>query len=383
MIRQYVKELKEKGAIKTRQVERAFSRVERHKLVERVYLPDGKGGPHEYAGARWRRRDFDAQNPDPELLKTIYSDCALLTRIDPPSSTSLPFLVAHMLELLELDEGMNVLEIGAGTGYNAALMREIVGRKGRITTIDNQEAVVEQTRRLLKGSGYGDIDVICADGAQGFADNAPYDRMIATVGCPDISFRWAEQLQTDGFMLIPLQHGPEGLNPLARLWRDRGKLTGRFVAESGFMSIQGELAIEQRTPFALQDSLYNKKPDKEYPLFGVIKEMQEFAKKQQWERCSSFMIFVAIVDDRSIRGGLYDQEKGAILVKGDKLVLHGEESLYLDLKSLCEQLDKLGKPGISDWQLEFLPRDAGGQIVEEEGTWVIERKFFTETVRLA
>ncbi|MFU8796872.1 MAG: methyltransferase domain-containing protein, partial [Dehalococcoidia bacterium] len=220
MIRQYVKDLKEKGAIKTGQVERAFSRVERHKLVERFYVHDEERGAHAYAGGRWGRRDFDAQDPDPELLKTIYSDCALLTRINPPSSTSSPYLVAQMLELLELEEGMNVLEIGAGTGYNAALMQEIVGREGHITTMDIQEGVVEQTRRLLKGSRYGDIDVICADGAQGFPENAPYDRIIATVGCPDVSFRWAEQLRTDGFMLIPLQHGPEGLDPLVQLRRN-------------------------------------------------------------------------------------------------------------------------------------------------------------------
>ena len=381
-VKELVKELKEKGAIKTRQVERAFSRVERHKLVEWLYVHDEERGAYEYAGARLGRRDFDAQDPDPELLKTIYSDCALLTRIDPPSSTSQPFLVANMLELLELEEGMNVLEIGAGTGYNAALMQEIVGREGHITTIDIQEDVVEQTRRLLKGSRYGDIDVISADGAQGFPENAPYDRIIATVGCPDISLRWAEQLRTDGFMLIPLQHGPEGLDPLVRLRRDGGKLIGKFVGESGFMSIQGELTIEQRTPFALQDSLCDKEPKEEYPLFGVIEEMQEFGKQQQWEKCSSFMIFVAIVDDRCTMGGLYDEEKGSILVKGGKLLLNGDESLYWDLKLIFERFEKLGKPGISDWQLEFLPRDAGAQILEEEGTWVIERKFFTETVRL-
>ena len=382
-IGQYVKDLKEKGAIKTGQVERAFSRVERHKLVERFYLPDEKGGPFEYAGARWRRRHFDAQEPDPELLKTIYSDCALLTRIDPPSSTSSPFLVAQMLELLELENGMNVLEIGAGTGYNAALMQEIVGSEGHITTIDIQEDVVEQTRRLLKGSRYGDIDVICTDGAQGFPENAPYDRIIATVGCPDISFRWAGQLRTDGFMLVPLQHGPEGLDPLVRLQRDGGKLIGEFAGGSGFMSIQGELAIERRIPFALQESLRSKEPKEDYPLPGVIEEMQEFGRKQQWDESFSFILFVAIVDDRCTRGGLYDQEKGAILVKGDKLLLHGEESLYWDLKSLCEQFEKLGKPAISDWQLEFLPRDAGVQVFEEEGTWVIERKFFREIIRLA
>ncbi|MFU8796061.1 MAG: hypothetical protein ACNA7X_02030, partial [Dehalococcoidia bacterium] len=151
----------------------------------------------------------------------------------------------------------------------------------------------------------------------------------------------------------------------------------------GFMSIQGELAIEQRIPFALQESLRSKEPDEEYPLPGVIEEMQEFGRKQQWDESFSFILFVAIVDDRCVMGGLYDEEKGAILVKGDRLLLHGDESLYWDLKLLCERFEKLGKPAISDWQLEFFPRDAGAQILEEERGWVIVRKFSTETVRLA
>ena len=382
VIRQYVKELKEKGAINTRQVECAFSRVERHKLVEWFYLKDDKG-EFEYAGQRATKRDVDAQNPDPNLLKIIYSDTPLPIRINPPSSTSQPSLVASMLELLELKEGMNVLEIGAGTGYNAALMQEIVGSTGHVTTIDIQDDVVQQARRLLQASGYGEIEVIAADGAEGFPENAPYDRIIATVGCPDISFRWAEQLGSNGFMLIPLQHGIEGSDPLTKIWKEGEKLLGRVVSWPGFMSIQGELAIEQRVSFARQATLHNKKPTVEYPLPGPLEEMQKFRDKKQWVESSAFRFFVTIADERAFGSGLWDEEKGIILVKSDKLVLYGDESLYQDLKILCEQWERLGKPGLSDWQLEFLPLDGTGEIPEGERTWVIERKFFREIARLA
>ncbi|MCL0082537.1 protein-L-isoaspartate O-methyltransferase [Dehalococcoidia bacterium] len=382
VIRRYVKELKEKGAIKTKQVERAFLRVERHKLVEWFYLKDDKG-EFEYAGQRATKRDVDAQNPDPDLLKIIYSDTPLPIRINPPSSTSQPSLVAQMLELLELEKGMNVLEIGAGTGYNAALMQEIVGNTGHVTTIDIQDDVAQQARKLLLASGYGGIEVIAADGAEGFPKNAPYDRIIATVGCPDISFRWAEQLGSNGFMLIPLQHGIEGSDPLTRIWKEGKRLRGRVVSWSGFMSIQGELAIEQRIPFVAQASLHNKKPTVEYPLLDPLEEMQKFRVKNQWEESYSFRFFVTIADERAFGSGLWDEEKGIISVESDKLVLYGDESLYQDLKIRCEQWERLGKPGLSDWQLEFFRLDHAGEIPEGERTWVIERKFFREIVRLA
>lgn len=386
VIRGYVKELKDRGTIKTKQVERAFARVERHKLLEWFYLPDEKG-EFECAGQRLSRRDFDAQNPDPELLKLIYSERVLSTRLNPPSSTSQPALVAYMLEFLELEKGMNVLEIGAGTGYNAALMQEIVGRTGRIATMDIQEDVVEQTRRLLKASGYGGIEVIAADGGEGFPENAPYHRIIATVGCPDISFHWAEQLARDGFMLIPLQHGAEGFDPLVRLWKEGERLLGRFVGLSGFMSIQGELAIEQRPNFEDFAGLRNRELTAVYPLFGIFKEMVESWKGEWRNQFISFLLFMAIVADKKpfdfAPPSFWDEEKGAAVAREDGIALYGDESLLDDLKSLSEQWEGLGRPGFSDWQLEFLLSDHAAEATESERTWVIERKFSREIVRLA
>jgi len=386
-VKELTKQLRGTGVIKTKQVGRAFSRVERHKLLESFYLED-EGGEFESAGRRLTKRDFDAQNPDPELLKVIYSKRALLTRINPPSSTSQPPLVAYMLELLKLQNGMNVLEIGAGTGYNAALMQEVVGRTGHITTIDIQEEVVEQTRRLLKASGYGGIKVIAADGGEGFSENAPYDRIIATVGCPDISFRWVEQLADGGFMLIPLQHGAEGFDPLVRIWKEGERLLGRFVGDSGFMSIQGELAIEQRPNFEDLARLPSREPTTVYPLFGICKEINAFREKRQWSQFLSCLLFMAILGDKkafygdAFYGGFWDGQKGAILVRKDGVALYGDESLFRDLRSLNQQWEELGRPELSDWRLEFLPRDRVPEIGEGESGWVTERKFSREIVRL-
>jgi protein-L-isoaspartate(D-aspartate) O-methyltransferase len=109
--------------------------------------------------------------PRPGHLELIYSDIALGTRLVerfgarlPASSTSQPALVADMLELLEVAAGLRVLEVGAGTGYNAALLAELVGDQGLVTTVDVAEDVVARPRRLLAGAGYPEITVLCRDG---------------------------------------------------------------------------------------------------------------------------------------------------------------------------------------------------------------------------
>jgi len=185
-------------------------------------------------------------------------------------------------------------------------------------------------------------------------------------------------------MLVPLQHGGEGFDPLARIWKEDSKLIGRFVGSSGFMSIRGELEVEQRISFAKQRSLRSKKPTAEYPLFGFLKELDKLRRKKQWEEFLSFPLFMAIADERASWNGLYG-EKGAIVIEAreNKITLYGDEALYQDLKSLYEQWEELGRPGLSDWRLEFFPHDHAPEIPEGDKVWVIERKFSKEIIRLS
>ncbi len=224
------------GAIRSREVEQAFRRVERHTFVEGFF--DDSNGQRSYVAV-------DPSDPSDEALAAIYSGRALTTRIKdglPSSSTSMPALMATMLELLELRPGMKVLEVGTGTGYNAALLAEIVGDPTLVATVDIQEDVASQARRLLADAGYSQIAVVALDGFFGMPDRGPYDRIVATVGCPDISPHWLGQLNAEGTMLIPLRH--RDANPLHRIWRDGEAIRGEVVGYSGFMQMQGELHVE-------------------------------------------------------------------------------------------------------------------------------------------
>lgn len=121
------------------------------------------------------------------------------------SSVSQPTIVAMMLRQLDLREGDNVLEIGAGAGYNAALMQQIVGEDGHITTVELDHDLVslasENLQRVATGNN---VRLVNADGASGYAPRASYDRIISTVGVWDIFNTWVQQLKPMGIVVAPL-----------------------------------------------------------------------------------------------------------------------------------------------------------------------------------
>ena len=137
-----VDELKSMGCIQTPRVEAAFQAVLRHRFI-------------------------------PETpLEEVYSNRVILTKQDQNgqwiSSSSEPAIMAIMLEQLDLEPGQKVLEIGAGTGYNAALMAHIVGETGQVVTIDIDDDLVEAAQAHLLRAGFDHVQVTCADGGYGY-----------------------------------------------------------------------------------------------------------------------------------------------------------------------------------------------------------------------
>ncbi len=121
------------------------------------------------------------------------------------SSASQPGIVGAMLEQLDVRPGYRVLEIGAGTGYNAALVASLAGPEGEVTTVDIDEDVTEDARRNLAAAGYGRVRVICGDGEDGYPAAAPFDRIIVTGGAWDTPSAWLEQLASGGRIVVPLR----------------------------------------------------------------------------------------------------------------------------------------------------------------------------------
>ncbi len=177
-------------------------------------------------------------------LDEVYADNAIPTHFDtdgrPISSSSQPAIMAIMLEQLDVQPGHHVLEVGAGTGYNAALLGYLVGEEGRVTAVDIDADIVAAAQEHLAAVGCTNVTVVCGDGMDGYAAHAPYDRIILTVGGWEISPAWLEQLKPDGRILLPLSlNGPQYAIAFERA---ADHLVSVSIHACGFMSLRGPQA---------------------------------------------------------------------------------------------------------------------------------------------
>jgi protein-L-isoaspartate(D-aspartate) O-methyltransferase len=180
-------------------------------------------------------------------LETAYGSGPVVTHRDDDgvaiSSASAPGMVAGMLEQLDVRDGHRILEIGAGTGYNAALLAQLVGRSGAVTTIEYDEVVAGSARKALDRAGC-EAALIIGDGMSGWAAGAPYDRIIVTAGAWDVAAAWRDQLADGGLLLVPLRMA--GLTRAVALRRDGRMLRSESMAPCGFIPLRGGAAVGEQ-----------------------------------------------------------------------------------------------------------------------------------------
>lgn len=162
--------LEKLGYVKSEPVKKAFLKVDRSKFI-------------------------------PENLKEeAYRDAPL--SIGCGQTISAPSMIALMLEVSELKMGLKILEVGAGSGYNAALIAEICGEEN-IVTIERIPEVYNFGAENLKRAGYK-VKVVLGDGTKGHKEDAPYDRIIATAAAPEVPQNWKDQLKEGGMIIAPV-----------------------------------------------------------------------------------------------------------------------------------------------------------------------------------
>ena len=219
-----VAHLKGRGDVRTDRVAAAFERVPRH-----LFLPDL--APQE-----------------------VYTDRSIAIKLQngvPISSSSQPAIMAEMLEMLALAEGDGVLEIGAGSGYNAALLAELAGPSGTVQTIDLDDDLVAAARANLDAAGYARVRTVCADGAQGDPSGAVFDAIIATVGVERIPPAWIAQLRVGGRLVAPLTI--RAMQKVIAFERTGAGLESRAIVDAGFMMLRGPSASRATRTIALGD----------------------------------------------------------------------------------------------------------------------------------
>ena len=171
----------------------------------------------------------------------VYEDKVIVTRKDASgaatSSSSQPTIMAIMLERLELAPGMRVLEIGAGTGYNAALLSTLVGERGQVTSVELDPDVADAAAAALESGGYP-VTVVTGDGREGWPAGAPYDRIVLTASTGTVCRAWYEQLAAGGLLQLPLHVKGPDLQAVVTLRKEDGYLRSTDVVEGGFMVLR-------------------------------------------------------------------------------------------------------------------------------------------------
>lgn len=155
----------------------------------------------------------------------------------PTSSSSQPSLMAAMLAQLDVGPGHRVLEIGTGTGYNAALLAELVGESGCVSSVELQPGVAAEAAAHLDAGGWSDVEVVVGDGGRGHAPGAPYDRVIVTAGAWQLARAWVQQLADGGVLVAPLRLNGASLSIAYR--RQGAELAIESALHCAFMPLRG------------------------------------------------------------------------------------------------------------------------------------------------
>ena len=354
--------------------EEAFRAVPRHLFIEQ-YLDKGP--------KRWRKVSVDPLNPTKAQLKKIYSNGALTTDGAPKwSSTSQPVLVAEMLAHLELERGMRVLEIGAGTGWNAALTGHVVGPKGHVTSIELEADLSRRARRGLRRAGAKNVRVITGDGADGDPSGAPFDRIVTTVGVPDIFPAWVEQLRVGGVLLVTIQATVHGHCLLSRLEKQADHLKGEALGPTQFITLrgkQGRVPDAQTQKKRLEQAKSGRRRRNRLAPWVCL-----HPRFRGW-RLGDLLFFADLeglsveqVGDRYVVSS--PEFDGACVADGDTVAVYGDEAVYEAFESANRRWLEAGAPSIGDYRFEVWPK--GVSKSRPKNGWLVQRELSQLLFRL-
>jgi len=203
--------------------------AERRRMVETQIRKRGVSSP--------RVLEAMAAVPRHEFVPAKFRDYAYGDKplpIGEGQTISQPYMVAAMTEALELIGSERVLEIGTGSGYQAAVLSLLVSQ---VITVESHTSLALAAQERLSNLGYANVHVHNGDGSAGFPDAAPYDAILVTAGAPEIPQVFASQLQEGGRLVIPV--GGRDNQILVRARKENGELKSRVLFDCKFVLLLG------------------------------------------------------------------------------------------------------------------------------------------------
>lgn len=373
--RSLVDRLEKNGSIRSDKVKRAFLSVPREVFVPEIAREHG--------------------------LARVYQDDALPTAKDargiPISSSSQPAIMALMLELLDLQPGSNVLEVGAGTGYNAAVISRIVGRRGRVISIDIEPEFVAKASSALLGVG-STAEVVTGDGRNGWLSGAPYDRIMVTASSSEIPIQWRDQCKLGGKIVMPLRLTKANFSPqiVVSFCRSGDQLVSEKVIPGGFMAIRPHAGAPSMSAF---DSMVywgerirgrharhvsisgavvgDQPPEVRRRLLAVLASTPRVSAIPFVSRFVMEAFLALSVDDDKLVSASGDGVSSVAIMGSDggsiatlkgkasfkTILCFGDREAENMMLSMIGQYESLGSPALSDLRLEVNWNSRGGSLI--------------------
>jgi protein-L-isoaspartate(D-aspartate) O-methyltransferase len=185
-----------------------------------------------------------AEVPRHEFIPINYREQAYQDKpvpIGEDQTISQPYIVAAMISSLQVEPSHTVLEIGTGTGYQAAVLSRL---SGKVVSIERHAALADEARRLFERLGYDNISVIVGDGSLGLPGHAPYDRIIVAAAAPSIPEPLLQQLNDNGRIVIPVGTTEVQVLQLAR--KSGGEIFTSNLESCRFVPLLGEGGFSPR-----------------------------------------------------------------------------------------------------------------------------------------
>ncbi|MCK4667114.1 protein-L-isoaspartate O-methyltransferase [Candidatus Dependentiae bacterium] len=376
-----IREVQHKGYLERHRYLDAFKKVKRHLFVPSLFTLEN---------GRWEEDEIDYADPQHETLKKIYVDKPLVVAIKEDeihTTTSQPSLMAMMIDAGSIVTGMKILEIGTGSGYNAAILAEILQQQQNLVTMEIDRGIFRTAKDNLARAGYEKIVMVNKDGGFCEPTYAPYNSVIVTCACTDISRRWVDQLKTNGTLIAPL--ATRGFETLVRFKKiSDKKLVGEPLAYVKFLRLQGVTSIinhyhmDSHKFKSFKRLLENEaKPDRE------LNEL--FAQNFHRKKLLDFMFYLSVVEKDTITYednsndklgtgyGIWNKEMnagGLVLVFPGKVLHYGSEGVKNLIKKHIDDFHYLGNPKLSSYSIEIA--SAFKPIEKKDAFWNIKRRNF-------
>lgn len=352
----------------------AFMRVPRHLFVDRYF---------HHQQQKWIELDQEKME---EHFAYIYSNSSLWFFEDVntglKSTISQPSLVLSMLGLLDLKPGQKVFEVGAGSGWNAKLMAEIVGEEGQVYTSEIISSLASRTKWRYEKLGINNIEVINGDGGKNFKQGVQFDRIVFTAGAYEIPNQFIEQLKPNGKLLAVIKI-PGGGDSLFLFRKEGEKLVSLKSFPVSFLPMLGVYENQKLDPILLEET----------KAWERLKE-QESRKMSYWwsdqgnatfmRRTFGIRAFFSIKEPnfQMFKGsgenkngdlffGLWNESKDSLAVaKFDTITNYGKEDMIEKMIGIINEWVEKGMPIISNFKLEIVPK---GWQNDHQECWINSR----------